>query len=251
MIRVDLGGKVALVTGAGRGIGAAIARRLGASGAHVIVNYRSSEAEAHAVTKSILDAGGHAVAVQGDIGDAESTEALFAGVLKQHGDLDILINNAGVVKDGLLVTMRDADWQRVIDVNLTGLMRTTRLALRSMMRARKGSIVNLASIQALRGGRGQANYAAAKAGVLGLTRAAALEVADRGVRVNAVLPGFIETDMTQVIQRRAGDTVLAQIPQARFGQPEDVACLVAFLASEAAAYITGQALVVDGGLSIA
>ena len=251
MIRVDLGGKVALVTGAGRGIGAAIARRLGASGAHVIVNYRSSEAEAHAVTKSILDAGGHAVAVQGDIGDAESTEALFAGVLKQHGDLDILINNAGVVKDGLLVTMRDADWQRVIDVNLTGLMRTTRLALRSMMRARKGSIVNLASIQALRGGRGQANYAAAKAGVLGLTRAAALEVADRGVRVNAVLPGFIETDMTQVIQRRAGDTVLAQIPQARFGQPEDVAGLVLFLCSEDAAYITGQALVVDGGLSIA
>lgn len=251
MIRTDLSGKIALVTGAGRGIGAAIARRLGANGATVIVNYRSSAEEAEAVAAAIRADGGNAEALQADMGDAAATEALFKDVLARHGTLDLLVNNAGIVKDTLLVSMREPDWQKVIDVNLTGLMRATRLALRHMMRTRTGSIVNLASIQAIRGGRGQANYAAAKAGVLGLTRAAALEVADRGVRINAVLPGFIETDMTKVIQRRAGDQVLAQIPQARFGSPDDVAGLVLFLCSDDAAYITGQALTVDGGLSIA
>jgi 3-oxoacyl-[acyl-carrier protein] reductase len=251
MSGTDLGDKIALVTGAGRGIGAAIAKRLGAHGAYVIVNYRSSAKEAEEVAASIRSAGGRATPVQGDIADAESTEALFKGILDEHGTLDLLVNNAGIVKDGLLASMREPDWQKVIDLNLTGVMRTTRLALRHMLRARTGSIVNLASIQAIRGGRGQANYAAAKAGVLGLTRAAALEVADRGVRINAVLPGFISTDMTQVIQRRAGEQVLAQIPMGRFGAPEDVAGLVLFLCSDDAAYITGQSFTVDGGLSIA
>ncbi len=249
MTREDLAGKIAVVTGAARGIGAAIAQRLAAAGATVVVNYRGSEEAALAVVAAIEAAGGKAEALQADVSDAAATEALFKDVLARHGGLDLLVNNAGVAKDGLLVTMRDRDWQRVLDVNLTGLQRCTRLALHHMMQKRSGVIVNLSSIQALRGGRGQANYAAAKAGVVALSRAAALEVADRGVRVNAVLPGFIETDMTAMIQRRAGDEVLARIPAGRFGTPDDVAGLVLFLCSDDAAYITGQALTVDGGMS--
>jgi 3-oxoacyl-[acyl-carrier protein] reductase len=250
MIREDLNGKIALVTGAGRGIGAGIARRLGANGATVLLNYRSSADEAEAIAETIRAAGGSAETCGCDLADGAATEALFKDLLERHGRLDILVNNAGVLKDGPLAGMRENDWQRVLDVNLTGVMRCTRLALRPMMAQRGGSIVNLSSIQALRGGRGQANYAAAKAGVLALTRAAALEVADRGVRINAVLPGFIETDMTALIRRRAGDQVLAQIPAGRFGTADDVAGLVLFLCAEDAAYITGQTFTVDGGLSI-
>jgi 3-oxoacyl-[acyl-carrier protein] reductase len=251
MIHEDLGGQVALVTGGARGIGAAIARRLGASGATVVVNYRGSEEEARQVVADILAAGGTAEAEQADVVDAAALDVMFRAVLGRHGRLDHVVNNAGIAKDALLASMRDADWDKVLEVDLTGVMRCMRLALRPMMAARSGNIVNLASIQGVRGGRGQANYAAAKAGVLALTRAAALETAERGIRVNAVLPGFIETDMTQVIQRRAGDRVLAGIPAGRFGSPEDVAGLVLFLCSSDAAYITGQAFTVDGGLSIA
>lgn len=250
-MQVDLKDRIALVTGAGRGIGAAIATRLGASGATVIVNHRASGEEAAAVVSAIEAAGGHAEAVQADISDKDQTEAMYRDLLARHERLDILVNNAGVLKDGPLAGMREPDWQKVLDVNLGGTMRCTRLALRPMMSARAGSIVNLSSIQALRGGRGQSNYAAAKAGVLALTRAVALEVADRGVRVNAVLPGFIDTDMTAMIRRRAGDEVLARIPACRFGTPDDVAGLALFLCADAAAYITGQAFIIDGGLSIA
>ena len=246
----DMGGRIAVVTGAATGIGAAIATRLGASGATVIVNHLDTEAEAEATAAAIREAGGQAEVAQTDVTDVEQTEALFREIVKQHGRLDVLVNNAGIVKDAPLAGMRELDWQRVLDVNLGGVMRCTRLALRPMMSARTGCIVNLSSIQAIRGGRGQANYAAAKAGVLALTRAAALEVADRGVRVNAVLPGFIETDMTALVRRRAGDEVLSHIPAGRFGTPQDVAGLVLFLCSDDAAYITGQSFTVDGGLSI-
>ena len=242
---------VALVTGASRGIGAAIAERLAAAGFLIGVNYAGSEDAAGHVVARIQEAGGAAEALQADVSDPKASDALVDGMVDRHGRLDVLVNNAGVTKDGLLMSMRDADWRKVMDVNLDGAFRITRRTLRHMLRARAGRIVNVASISAIRGGRGQANYAAAKAALVAFTRSAALEVAERGIQVNAVLPGFIETDMTQVIRRRAADEVLARIPCGRFGTPEDVAGLVNFLASDDAAWITGQAYVVDGGMSVA
>ena len=243
--------KIAIVTGASRGIGAAIATRLAAEGATVVVNYAGSEDAANAVVATIQEAGGSAEAFQADISEPAQVKALFDHVLKAHGRVDLLVNNAGIVKDTLILTMREADWQRVLDVNLSGIFHCTKAALRPMMRARAGKIVNLASISAIRGGRGQANYAAAKGGIVSFTRATALEVADRGIQVNAVLPGFIETDMTKVVQRRAGDQVLARIPAGRFGTPDDVAGIVAFLCTTDSDYVTGQAFSVDGGMSVA
>lgn len=250
MIHVDLDGQVALVTGAARGIGAAVARRLAACGATVVVNDRCIDEAAEGVLQGIEAGGGRAMAVQADVTDATEVEAMFRTVLGEYDRIDVLVNNAGIVKDGLLATLREKDWQRVIDVSLGGAYRCTRLAIRSMMPARRGRVVNMASIRALRGGRGQANYAAAKAGLVAFTRATALEVAQHGIRVNAVLPGFIDTDMTAHIKRRAGDEVLKHIPVGRLGTPEDVAGVVAFLCSDDADYVTGQAFVVDGGLTI-
>ncbi len=243
-------GQVALVTGASRGIGAAIARRLAADGAFVYVNDRDPNEAAKSVASGIREAGGRAEAVFADVADTQAVEAMFRAVESEHGRLDVLVNNAGIVKDGLLATMRDQDWQRVLDVNLGGAMICTRRALRLMMPARRGRIVNTSSIQALRGGRGQANYAAAKAGLLAFTRATALEVADRGIRVNAVLPGFIDTDMTARVKRVGGDQVLERIPVGRLGTPDDVAGVVRFLCSADAEYVTGQGFVIDGGLTI-
>lgn len=248
---LPLSDRVALVTGASRGIGAAVARRLAADGARVVVGFAKSEAEATDVVARIRADGGRAEARGGDVADPAAADALVDAVTSAHGRLDILVNNAGMVKDAPVAGMREADFRRVLDVNLGGTFHCTRRALRTMLPARWGRIVNLASIQALRGGRGQANYAAAKAGVLALTRATALEVAAHGVQVNAVLPGFIDTDMTAVLKRRAGEEILGHIPAGRFGTPDDVAQVVRFLCGPESAYVTGQAFVVDGGLSIA
>lgn len=247
----SLAGRVALVTGGSRGIGAATCRRLAAAGATVVVNYASNAKAAEEVVAAVVAAGGKAEAAAADVSDDAAAQALVQGVLERHGRLDVLVNNAGIIKDGLLLTMRPEHWRRVQAVDVDGVFHATRHALGAMWKQGGGSVVNLASVAAIRGGRGQTNYAAAKGAVLSFTRAVAVEVAERGIRVNAVLPGFIETDMTAVVRRRAGDQVLARIPMGRLGTPEDVAALVVFLAGDDAAYITGQGFVVDGGMSVA
>ncbi len=251
MIRADLKDRVAVVTGGARGIGAAICRRLAASGAVVVVADVGPEAAAAALVAELVAAGGRAEAVKTDVAVEAEVAALFAGVVARHGRLDVLVNNAGIVRDGLLLTMKGADWRRVLDVDLDGVYHCTKKALETMFVARAGRIVNIASVSAIRGGRGQTNYAAAKGGVASFSRAVAIEVADRGITVNAVLPGFVDTDMTASVKRRAGDQILARIPVGRYGTPDDVAGLVLFLCSDDAAYITGQGFPVDGGMSVA
>lgn len=241
-----LTGQVALVTGASRGIGAAIARELAAAGATVVVNYASSPDAAQAVVAEIQAAGGQAWAHQADVADEEQVEAMVKAVLEKEGRLDVLVNNAGITRDGLLMRMKSADWQSVIDLNLTGVFLCTRAVSRSMLKARSGRIVNITSVVGLMGNPGQANYSAAKAGVIGLTRSSAAEFASRGVTVNAVAPGFIESDMTAALDKAP---ILAAIPLGRMGQPAEVAGAVRFLAADpAAAYMTGQVLQVDGGM---
>ena len=241
-----LAGQVALVTGASRGIGAAIARELAAAGATVVVNYASSPAAAEAVVAEIQAAGGQAWAHQANVAEEEPVEALVKAVLEQEGRLDVLVNNAGITRDGLVMRMKTPDWQSVIDLNLTGVFLCTRAVSRVMLKARAGRIINITSVVALMGNPGQANYSAAKAGLLGLTRSNAAEFAGRGVTVNAVAPGFIESDMTAELDQ---ERILAAIPLGRMGQPSEVAGAVRVLAGDpAAAYITGQVLQVDGGM---
>ena len=241
-----LAGQVALVTGASRGIGAAIARELAAAGATVVVNYASSPAAAEAVVAEIEANGGKAWAHQANVADEEQVEAMVKAVLDKEGRLDVLVNNAGITRDGLLMRMKTADWQSVIDLNLTGVFLCTRAVSRPMLKARRGRIINITSVVALMGNPGQANYSAAKAGLIGLTRSSAAEFASRGVTVNAVAPGFIESDMTAGLDK---EPILAAIPMGRMGQPAEVAGAVRFLAADpAAAYMTGQVLQVDGGM---
>lgn len=241
-----LADQVALVTGASRGIGRAIALELAAAGALVVVNYASSPEAAEAVVAEIAAAGGRAWAHQANVAEEEQVEAMVKAVLAKEGRLDVLVNNAGITRDGLLMRMKTADWQSVIDLNLTGVFLCTRAVSRTMLKARSGRIINITSVVALMGNPGQANYSAAKAGLIGLTRSSAAEFASRGVTVNAVAPGFIESDMTAELNK---EPILAAIPLGRMGQPAEVASAVLFLAADpAAAYMTGQVLQVDGGM---
>jgi 3-oxoacyl-[acyl-carrier protein] reductase len=243
-----LDGKCALVTGASRGIGRAIAVKLASEGAKVALNYAGNAAAAEKVKKEIEVAGGQAITVQADVSDPASVEAMIQTVVDAFGQIDILVNNAGITRDGLLLRMKDEDFDAVINTNLKGIFYTTKLVSKLMMKKRFGRIVNMASVVGLTGNAGQTNYAAAKAGVIGFSKSAAKELAARGITVNMVAPGFIETDMTAVIPEKAKEAMMGGIPLGRAGKPEDVANAVLFLVSDQAAYITGQVLKVDGGM---
>lgn len=243
-----LNGKVALVTGASRGIGRAIALTLAKEGAKVVVNYAGNVEAANEVKKAIEDAGGEVVVIGADVSKSDEAEKIVNETVEKFGGIDILVNNAGITRDGLLARMKDEDFDAVINTNLKGVFYTTRAAAKIMMKARKGRIVNMASVVGITGNAGQANYSAAKAGVIGFTKTVAKELAGRGVTVNAIAPGFIETDMTAVVPEKAKDAMLQNIPVKRAGKPEDVANAVLFLASDMASYITGQVLNVDGGM---
>ncbi|HWQ01196.1 MAG TPA: 3-oxoacyl-[acyl-carrier-protein] reductase [Gaiellaceae bacterium] len=237
----SLEGKQALVTGASRGIGRAIAAELSRAGASVVVGYRSGAEEAEALAAEI---GGRAV--QADVADPEQA----ARLVDESGDLDILVNNAGLTRDGLILRMSDEDWRTVLDTNLGGVFHTCRAAARGMMKRRSGSIVNLTSVVGLHGNPGQTNYAASKAGIIGFTKSLAREMASRGVRANAVAPGYIKTALTEVLPDEVQEAILANTPLARFGTPEDVAGAVRFLCADEASFVTGEVLLVDGGLGM-
>lgn len=240
--------KTALVTGASRGIGRAIALALAAKGFAVALNYAGSHDAAEAVKKEIEEAGGKTFTIQGDVSKSEDVDRIFKAVKDEFGGLDVLVNNAGINRDALLIRMKESNWDDVIATDLKSDFLTTKAAAAMMMRKRKGSIINISSVVGIMGNIGQANYAAAKAGVIGLTKACAKEMAARNIRVNAVAPGFIETAMTDGIPEKIREGMISSIPMGRMGQPEDIAKAVCFLASDDSSYITGQVLVVDGGL---
>ena len=245
-----LDGKLAVVTGASRGIGRAIALELASRGAFVVVNYNGSKDRAEEVKKEIEAAGGKAEVYQCNVSDFEKCQAFIQDVIKTYGRLDILVNNAGITRDGLLMKMSEADFDSVIETNLKGTFNTIRFASRQMLKQRSGRIINMSSVVGIAGNAGQANYASSKAGVIGLTKAVARELASRGITVNAIAPGFIETEMTEVLSDAVKEASVAQIPLGRFGKPEDIAKTAAFLASDDAGYITGQVIQVDGGMAI-
>jgi 3-oxoacyl-[acyl-carrier protein] reductase len=245
-----LAGKTALVTGSSRGIGRAIALELARLGARVVVNYRGAAEQAHAVCAEIEGQGGRAIAVGADVSLAADVDRLFAAAAEALGPVHILVNNAGVTRDNLLLRMGEADWDTVLDTNLKAAFLCTRAALRGMLRERWGRVVNVSSVSALGAIAGQANYAASKAGLIALTRTLAREIGARGITVNAVAPGYVETEMTASLSAQARQQLVDRIALDRLGTAEDVAHAVAFLCSDAAAYITGHVLVVDGGLSL-
>jgi len=241
--------KTALVTGASRGIGRAIALELASRGFDVAVHYGRSRDRAEEVAAAIEDLGRRAALLGADLADPEAPARLVAEAEEALGGLGVLVNNAGITRDNLLIRMKDEEWEAVLTTNLTAVFKLTREAIKRMIRRRAGRVIQIASVSAILGPPGQANYAAAKAGLIGFTRSVAKEYAKRGVTVNAVAPGFIETDMTAALSEAVRQDYLAQIPAGRFGKPEEVAKLVAFLASDDAAYITGQTICIDGGLT--
>ena len=243
-----LEGKIAVVTGASRGIGRAIAIRLAGEVATVVINYNGSKEKAEEVKQEIEGAGGKAAVCQCNVADFDQCQAFIQKVIDEFERIDILVNNAGITRDGLLMKMSEEDFDQVIETNLKGAFHTIRFAARQMLRQKSGRIINLSSVVGVTGNAGQANYAASKAGVIGLTKSAARELASRGITVNAIAPGFIETDMTSVLSEKVKEGAAAGIPLGAFGKPEDVAAAAAFLASDEAGYITGQVLHVDGGM---
>ena len=247
---MNFAGKTAVVTGGSRGIGRAICEELARGGANVVLCYAGRAEAAQETVTACEDLGAKALAVQCNVADEAQVKALMDAAVKEFGRIDILVNNAGVTRDGLVMMMKEADFDAVIDTNLKGTFLCMKAVSRIMMKQRYGRIVNLSSVVGLRGNAGQVNYAASKAGVVGMTKSLAKELASRGVTVNAVAPGFIETDMTAAMPQAAKDAMMPTIPMQRLGAPEDVAKAVAFLASDEAAYVTGQGLAVDGGMAM-
>jgi 3-oxoacyl-[acyl-carrier protein] reductase len=243
-------GKVAVVTGASRGIGKAIALKLAEKGALVVINYNGSRERAEEVKKIVEDRGQKAEVYQCNIADYDASQEFIKTVIERFGRIDILVNNAGITKDNLLMKMTEEDFDAVLDTNLKGTFNCMRFTARQMIKQRSGRIINLSSVSGVMGNAGQANYSASKAGVIGLTKSAARELASRGITVNAVAPGFINTEMTEVLSDKVKDSTFAQIPVGYFGEPEDIAEAVVFLASQKARYITGQVLGVDGGIAM-
>lgn len=245
-----LEGKTALVTGGARGIGRAISIALAKEGATVVINYNGSEERAKETAKAVEEAGGKAVVYRCNVADFQAVETMMKDIAAQCGSIDILVNNAGITDDSLIMKMKEEQFDRVIDTNLKGTFNTIRHAARTMLKQRSGKIVNISSVSGVLGNAGQANYSASKAGVIGLTKSMARELASRGINVNAVAPGFVSTEMTDVLSDTVKDGVMSQIPLGKFGKPEQIADAVVFLASEKADYITGQVLSVDGGMAI-
>ena len=245
---MDLTGKVALVTGASRGIGQAVAVELAKAGADVIVNYIGNEAVAQETVEKVEALGRKALKIKTDVGNADEVQAMVDEAHAAFGHIDVLVNNAGITRDGLLIRMKDSDWDDVLNINLKGVYLVSKAVAKLMVKQRSGRIINMTSVSGVTGNVGQANYAAAKAGVIGFTKTCAKELAARGITVNAVAPGFIETAMTDVLPEKIKEGIAATVPLGRMGQPEEIAGVVTFLASDFARYITGQVLNVDGGM---